>query len=165
MVLTANSGCCVYCGRRSQTMDHVIPLARGGADDLSNLVPACHACNNSKNDKTPAEWWTARWLKGSWRGKGTPRKGGWSLGLEDVGLRELYLQSHEQTLAILDCIDDVLAEIGDETRASWFLWNLPFGYPDGFFSVDIYRGWSTSKIEQGESDGWPDSRPAHLRKK
>lgn len=162
-VLTANDGCCVYCSRTSQTMDHVIPLARGGADELSNLVPACHACNNSKNDKTPVEWWTGRWLKGSWRGNGSPRKGGWSLDLKDAGLRDLYLQAHEQTLAILGCIDEVLAEIEDEKRASWFLWNMPFEYPSSFWTADMCRHWYASRIEKGKADGWPDSRPAHLQ--
>jgi hypothetical protein len=163
MVLTANGGFCVYCGRTSQIMDHVIPWARGGADDLSNLVPACHPCNSSKNDRTPAEWWTARWLKGSWHGFGSPLRGGRSLGLEDAGLRELYLQAHEETLAIIGHIEDVVAEIADEKRASWFLWNMPFGYPSSFSSVEVYRGWCRIRIEKGKADGWPDSRPEYVR--
>ncbi|WP_406154130.1 HNH endonuclease [Streptomyces anulatus] len=155
----------MYCQRKSQVMDHVIPWARGGADDMSNLVPACHNCNNMKNDKTPAEWWTARWLEGSWRGNGTPSKGGWSLGLQDVGLRELYLQGVEQTLDIIGAVEEVLKEIQDQQRAAWFLWNMPFDYPNGFFGVETYRGWCASRIEQGKADGWPDSRPTHLRNK
>ncbi|WP_417159192.1 HNH endonuclease [Streptomyces gilvifuscus] len=31
----------MYCGGASGTMDHVIPFPDGGADDMSNLVPAC----------------------------------------------------------------------------------------------------------------------------
>jgi len=38
-------GICYYCGRRvgasNLTMDHKIPLSRGGTSDRSNIVPAC----------------------------------------------------------------------------------------------------------------------------
>ena len=38
-------GVCYYCGRRVKpeelTMDHKIPLSRGGTSDRSNIVPAC----------------------------------------------------------------------------------------------------------------------------
>lgn len=43
---------CVYCGATAQTatleIDHVIPLARGGTNDSTNLVTACRDCNNGK---------------------------------------------------------------------------------------------------------------------
>lgn len=32
-------------------VDHVVPLARGGRDDLSNKAPAHRACNRAKSDK------------------------------------------------------------------------------------------------------------------
>jgi 5-methylcytosine-specific restriction endonuclease McrA len=52
-------GLCHYCGRRfpsSQlTMDHVIPLARGGTSAPGNIVPACSACNRAKKLKTPVD--------------------------------------------------------------------------------------------------------------
>lgn len=38
------------------TLDHRIPLSRGGTDDLSNLAMACQSCNASKGPKTPAEF-------------------------------------------------------------------------------------------------------------
>lgn len=52
------TGSCMYCGRSdvALTMDHVIPLSRGGAHTKDNVVPACKPCNSSKKDKTPAEW-------------------------------------------------------------------------------------------------------------
>jgi len=37
-------------------VDHVIPLARGGSNDPSNLVIACPACNMNKKTKLPWEW-------------------------------------------------------------------------------------------------------------
>ena len=53
-------GICHYCGRKvgpSQlTMDHVIPLSRGGKSIRSNLVPACKDCNNKKRYLLPIEW-------------------------------------------------------------------------------------------------------------
>lgn len=53
-------GICHYC-RRSQkpaelTMDHVIPLARGGRSTRENLVPCCKDCNNKKKNLLPVEW-------------------------------------------------------------------------------------------------------------
>ena len=42
-------GRCAYCGRRADSVDHVIPRCQGGSDDAGNLVPACKPCNSSKN--------------------------------------------------------------------------------------------------------------------
>lgn len=42
---------CVRCGRRGRlTIDHRIPLSRGGTDDEENLQPMCRGCNNRKGD-------------------------------------------------------------------------------------------------------------------
>lgn len=53
------SGTCHYCGkqvgREQLTLDHVVPLARGGRSNKGNVVPACDACNKSKGVLTPAE--------------------------------------------------------------------------------------------------------------
>ncbi len=48
---------CQFCGRGdlSLTLDHVIPVSRGGEDTWENLVCACVACNNRKGDRTPEE--------------------------------------------------------------------------------------------------------------
>ena len=37
-------------------VDHVIPRAQGGTDELDNLVTACPPCNLAKYDRTPVEW-------------------------------------------------------------------------------------------------------------
>ena len=50
------SGPCVYCGAVAATVDHVRPLARGGAEAADNLAPACHSCNASKCDRLLTEW-------------------------------------------------------------------------------------------------------------
>ena len=45
-------GKCHYCGgtfaATALTMDHVVPLIRGGRSTKGNLVPACKDCNNRK---------------------------------------------------------------------------------------------------------------------
>lgn len=52
-------GECHYCHGHfapdQLTMDHVIPVARGGTSDKSNVVPACFPCNQAKSAQTPAE--------------------------------------------------------------------------------------------------------------
>ena len=41
--------CCSYCGVFSDklTKDHVVPISRGGADNMGNIVPACFDCNHT----------------------------------------------------------------------------------------------------------------------
>jgi len=53
-------GVCFYCGgcvgSSNLTMDHVVPLIRGGKSVKGNLVPACRECNNKKKYLLPMEW-------------------------------------------------------------------------------------------------------------
>lgn len=50
-------GCCAYCGERAPlTMDHVIPLSRGGRHAIGNLIPACLPCNASKSASYLIVW-------------------------------------------------------------------------------------------------------------
>jgi 5-methylcytosine-specific restriction endonuclease McrA len=40
---------CVYCGTRDDlTIDHIVPLSRGGLNVRANLQSACKPCNSSK---------------------------------------------------------------------------------------------------------------------
>jgi 5-methylcytosine-specific restriction endonuclease McrA len=52
-------GVCGYCGRsvgqRQLTMDHVVPVARGGRSVRGNVVASCKECNTRKKLLTPAE--------------------------------------------------------------------------------------------------------------
>ena len=44
---------CLCCGKRERlTPDHVIPLARGGSNWITNIQPLCRSCNASKGTKT-----------------------------------------------------------------------------------------------------------------
>ena len=55
-----SAGICYYCGRKvgraDLTMDHLVPLSRGGKSRKGNLVPACKECNNNKKYLLPLEW-------------------------------------------------------------------------------------------------------------
>ena len=52
-------GVCHYCGEtfppEELTMDHILPVVRGGKSIKSNCVPCCKECNNEKKYLTPAE--------------------------------------------------------------------------------------------------------------
>ncbi len=55
-----SSGLCHYCGAKfapaELTMDHIVPISRGGKSSKGNTVPACKTCNNQKKDLLPIEW-------------------------------------------------------------------------------------------------------------
>ncbi len=52
-------GECHYCSmifkREELTLDHVVPLSRGGTSTKGNVVPACKECNTKKKALTPFE--------------------------------------------------------------------------------------------------------------
>lgn len=73
-------GCC-YCGvlmdfvprkrgegisPRRATLEHVIPISRGGTHTFDNASLACHSCNTSKNNKPLLEW--LEWKAGDFSG-------------------------------------------------------------------------------------------------
>lgn len=51
---------CAYCEcaltPRTRSLDHVIPLARGGAHSIANVVVACRDCNHRKSGRLLADW-------------------------------------------------------------------------------------------------------------
>jgi len=53
-------GRCHYCGGSfapgELTMDHLVPVSRGGKASRNNVVPACKECNSRKKYLLPIEW-------------------------------------------------------------------------------------------------------------
>ena len=53
-------GKCYYCRSKVHpnelTMDHVVPLSRGGLTKKTNVVTCCKECNNKKKYLLPVEW-------------------------------------------------------------------------------------------------------------
>ncbi len=53
-------GLCHYCGEKfapaDLTMDHIVPIIRGGQSTKGNLAPACKPCNNKKKHQLAFEF-------------------------------------------------------------------------------------------------------------
>ena len=51
---------CFYCNsllkRHEVTMDHLLPVSKGGQSNKNNVVICCKACNNKKRDLAAFEW-------------------------------------------------------------------------------------------------------------
>ena len=60
MIYNSTEGHCGICGRfiplGEYTIDHIIPLSKGGTNDLSNLQPCCSFCNKAKDDSMGDEF-------------------------------------------------------------------------------------------------------------
>ena len=60
------NGQCYYCKKRfppkTLTMDHIVPVSRGGKSVRKNVVPCCKECNTKKKYLLPDEW--AEYVKG-----------------------------------------------------------------------------------------------------
>jgi 5-methylcytosine-specific restriction endonuclease McrA len=54
------TGICYYCrryvGSHALTMDHLVPVARGGRSIRGNVVACCKDCNVRKRSRLPVEW-------------------------------------------------------------------------------------------------------------
>ena len=50
-VFLRDEGRCQYCGRRAESIDHVVPRSRGGEHVWENVVAACRRCNTNKRDR------------------------------------------------------------------------------------------------------------------
>lgn len=70
-VLRRDRRSCGYCGRRADTIDHVVPRSRGGTHSWENCVAACRPCNARKADRLVEELgWSLRVTPGAPRRSG-----------------------------------------------------------------------------------------------
>lgn len=59
---------CAQCGSelegRDWTIDHIIPVSKGGDHSIGNLQSMCRSCNGSKQDKDPIRnnWINPKWV-------------------------------------------------------------------------------------------------------
>ena len=71
---------CTVCGSRKNVyIDHIVPVAKGGTNDRSNLQPLCRRCNNTKGSRLTTEelrakcWWRPDWVDEQVALRGGPR--------------------------------------------------------------------------------------------
>ena len=50
--------CAWGCGRIATTVDHLLPLAKGGDNSVENLMPCCSTCNASRGSRPEPSSWT-----------------------------------------------------------------------------------------------------------
>lgn len=62
-IMQSNQWCCIYCGKylggtinTERTIDHLIPVKRGGSHTVDNLAPSYRSCNSKKHTKTYEEF-------------------------------------------------------------------------------------------------------------
>ena len=48
---------CIYCGGKSESIDHLFPRSKGGKSVTGNCVPCCLSCNGKKSDDEVLEWY------------------------------------------------------------------------------------------------------------
>jgi 5-methylcytosine-specific restriction endonuclease McrA len=52
-------GACYWCGIivwEKMTLDHYVPISKGGLDVFNNTVGSCDKCNSEKSNMLPDEW-------------------------------------------------------------------------------------------------------------
>lgn len=69
LILSRDGFRCVYCGASPTddpevklSVDHILPVRRGGSDRADNLVTACVGCNSEKQDRVLSEELHARYV-------------------------------------------------------------------------------------------------------
>jgi len=50
-VLIRDAYTCYYCGQEANTVDHIIPISKGGISVEDNMIAACVRCNSGKRDR------------------------------------------------------------------------------------------------------------------
>ena len=109
-VLKRDRYTCGYCGKHPPDVllevDHIVPVAAGGTDDLVNLVTACWDCNRGKSDRLLEE--------------GTAPV---PLPADDIAARisemEERITQAREYMAVLGRVDELRAEQHDLVIARW----------------------------------------------
>jgi 5-methylcytosine-specific restriction endonuclease McrA len=108
-ILLRDRYCCQYCGKKfaanDLTFDHLIPRAKGGKTEWTNIVMACEACNARKADKMPE--FSGR--KGTKRGN---------------GLRPLKMPHRPTNAELLKAGLEFLPDHIREDFGSWLYWSV-----------------------------------------
>ena len=64
-VYTRDEYICQYCKRKYSrdklSIEHIIPVSKGGIDDIINYITVCRSCNSSKKDKPLLEYINSHW--------------------------------------------------------------------------------------------------------
>ncbi len=64
-IYTRDKFTCQYCeklvGRDKLTIEHIVPISKGGIDDITNYITVCRSCNSSKGGKSLTEFMENRW--------------------------------------------------------------------------------------------------------
>jgi len=102
-----SGGKCWYCGTnlhpfRNFSIDHFIPIVKGGGEDFDNLVPSCRSCNIAKGSR-PLEKLRAKLARAAVNCPGfTDEQIKWLRGqsikvpLPDVSAFKFYFERDEQ---------------------------------------------------------------------
>lgn len=53
-------GKCGYCLRPASTMEHILPISKGGSHTIDNVIPCCAECNSKKKDRSMLLWATTK---------------------------------------------------------------------------------------------------------
>jgi 5-methylcytosine-specific restriction endonuclease McrA len=66
--LFSQAAWCHYCGKRmratEKSLDHCVPLSRGGRHSITNVVVCCKSCNSRKRTRTSVEFLASRFKRG-----------------------------------------------------------------------------------------------------
>jgi 5-methylcytosine-specific restriction endonuclease McrA len=50
-ILNRDGFTCYYCGQEANTVDHIVPISKGGISVEDNMIAACTRCNSGKRDR------------------------------------------------------------------------------------------------------------------
>ena len=63
LILRRDNNICYYCNMQADTVDHIIPIVKGGTNHESNLVAACAKCNYGKQDQDELQFRVKQYAK------------------------------------------------------------------------------------------------------